>query len=83
MSDRERFFAIGSRVQRRTFTLRTEWQTWMSGLAGPEDGPFAVLSGMADYCECDVEADAISHAKALNDRAAARGTLQTETVVVP
>lgn len=78
---RERFFAGGCRVQRWTYTVRETWQTWMN--ARPDEGPFNVLSGMADFAECASEPIAKMEAEYQNEHARERGTLQTGTVVVP
>lgn len=83
MKIQERFFAVGSRVQRRTYSVRDTWSTWMTGMVTPDQAPFAVLSGMADHLECGSPERAQSESNRLNLEAEVRGTLQTHTVVVP
>jgi hypothetical protein len=79
----ERFFAVGSRVQRREYRVRETWAPWMTGMATPEQAPFAILIGMRDVQDCATDEEAIAEAARLNADAGEFGTLQRFTVVVP
>jgi hypothetical protein len=76
-----RFYAVGSGVQRRSYRVRQDHQSWMN--ATPDQAPFSVLTGMVDFMEYASPEEALVKAKVFNERMERAGRLQTGTIVVP
>jgi hypothetical protein len=83
MAEQERFYAIGTRVQRRTYRIRDDYQSWMGAHVSPKDAPFSVLESMAEHATCSTEGAAQGLADRLNAAAKREGNLQIGTIVVP